>query len=397
MASAALVSSITGTCMRRSSSSKTIVDSFGISEGRTASAAGDQGATVSRMEIIRYQFHRKGFSGPLVELLMAGNRTSTHSTYESAWRVWNSWCVRRGEKPLSVPVNSVLKFLTELFNSKKSYSTIKGYRLSRGTLLECTLWWKISSTVAITLIPPPRPRYNPAWDPDIVIKYLSALGNNQFISISALTHKTAVLLAFASLLRVSELASISLISVNFSVKGVFFSLLKPRKAQHSGPLQSIIIPGLPDFTCCPVEAVRAYFDRTSTHRNDTNINSLFISLISPHRNVKAKTISGWIRSSLTAAGVDTTVSRVICININTFLNTWKTKKKLKLSFNNFFSVKIFGKGFNSSFSKQFYILFKKKSQFTRSSRKKPIFPYLSATRSGYEQSEWGYDGQVFQK
>ena len=51
MASAALVSSITGTCMRCSSSSKTIVDSFGISEGRTASAAGDRGATVSRVEV----------------------------------------------------------------------------------------------------------------------------------------------------------------------------------------------------------------------------------------------------------------------------------------------------------------------------------------------------------
>ena len=124
MASAALVSSITGSCMRLSSSSKTIVDSFGISEGRTASSAGNRGATVSRMDIIRHKFRRQGFLGPLVELLMAGNRTTTHLTYKSAWRVWNSWCVWRGGNPLSVPVNSVIEFLTELFYSKKSYSTI---------------------------------------------------------------------------------------------------------------------------------------------------------------------------------------------------------------------------------------------------------------------------------
>ena len=244
MASAALVSSITGTCMRRSSSSKTIVDSFGISEGRTASAAGDRGATVSRVEIIRHQFRRKGFSGPLVELLMAGNRTTTHSTYESAWRVWNSWCVRRGENPLSVHVNSVWEFLTELFSSKKSYSTINISRSMLSKTLPAIEGYPVGIHPLVKNLlngcynlNPPRPRYNSAWDPDTVIKYLSALGDNQFISISALTHKTAVLLALASLLRVSELASISLISVNFSVKGVSFSLLKPRKAQHSGPLQ----------------------------------------------------------------------------------------------------------------------------------------------------------------
>ena len=46
----------------------------------------------------------------------------------------------------------------------------------------------------------------------------------------------------------------------------------------------------------------------------------------------------------------------------------KKSKKLKFSFNNF-PVKIFGKCFNSSFSKQFYILFKKKSVYQEFTKK----------------------------
>jgi hypothetical protein len=51
----------------------------------------------------------------------------------------------------------------------------------------------------------------------------------------------------------------------------------------------------------------------------------------------------------------------------------KNKKKLKLSFNNF-PVKIFGKGFNSSFSKPFYILFSKKVSLPGGHEKSPFFP-----------------------
>lgn len=86
-----------------------------------------------------------------------------------------------------------------------------------------------------------------------------------------------------------------------------FSLLKPRKAQHSGPLQSILIPSLLDLGCCPVDAARSYVDATASFRNYSNINSLFVSFNKPHRNVTPNTISGWIRSSLTAAGVDTSI------------------------------------------------------------------------------------------
>ena len=50
----------------------------------------------------------------------------------------------------------------------------------------------------------------------------------------------------------------------------------------------------------------------------------------------------------------------------------KNYEKIKLSFNNF-PVKIFGKGFNSSFSKQLYILLKKKKSCYKEFTKKAHF------------------------
>ena len=68
------------------------------------------------------------------------------------------------------------------------------------------------------------------------------------------------------------------------------------------------------------------------------------------------------------------------ININTFLNTLKTTKKLKFSFH-YFPVKIFGKGFYSRFSDKFSTFQKKKKLDTWSWSKMPLFRYLSATMS----------------
>jgi hypothetical protein len=95
-------------------------------------------------------------------------------------------------------------------------------------------------------------------------------------------------------------------SIAFSSNGIKFALLKARKAQHSGPLKSIIIPSILDAACCPVEAIRVYIDRTANLREKPNINSLFISLMAPYRSITANTMSGWIRSSLKAA-IDTAV------------------------------------------------------------------------------------------
>lgn len=154
---------------------------------------------------------------------------------------------------------------------------------------------------------PPKPRYESTWDPYVVVHFASSSHANSILPMGSLSQKCVTLLALASLLRVSELASIDLPSVAFVDGRVRFSLLKPRKAQHSGPLPSFSLPELPDAGSCPVKTLKAYLDRTAPHRNDQNNKSVFITLRSPFSAVTASTVSRWIKCYLAAAGVDTSV------------------------------------------------------------------------------------------
>jgi site-specific recombinase XerD len=122
-----------------------------------------------------------------------------------------------------------------------------------------------------------------------------------------LSQKVVILVALACLLRVSEIASIDASSLSFSSTGAKFTLLRLRKAQRSGAFQSFSLPAFSNSSCCPVEALRSYVDRTAPRRNNTNINYLFIALISPFKMVTASTISRWIRKILLSSGIDTQV------------------------------------------------------------------------------------------
>ena len=52
---------------------------------------------------------------------------------------------------------------------------------------------------------PPKPKYSSTWDPDVVLRLLSSLGENSALPLTVLSQKVAILLAVK---RVSELASI---------------------------------------------------------------------------------------------------------------------------------------------------------------------------------------------
>ena len=278
-----------GVSMRCADSPLPVPRSASISDRSNPSAAPNRLPSVSRMEIIRKDFRREGFLEYLVNLLLAGNRASTYSTYESAWRNWLDWCSRRNENPLSVPLASALEFLAELYREGRSYSSLNVHRSMLSKTLPPIDGHPIGVHPLIKNLlngcynlNPPKPKYNCSWDPTVVIQFMATLGSNDYLSLSWLTKKTAVLLALASLLRVSELVAISFRSIQFSENDVKFVLLKPRKAQHGGPLQTFTIPSLADPDCCPVQALKAYINRMAPLRENSNINQLFISFIVPH-------------------------------------------------------------------------------------------------------------------
>lgn len=61
----------------------------------------------------------------------------------------------------------------------------------------------------------------------------------------------------------------------------------------------------PDRRLCIVNYLKQYISRTKDLRNQEDY--LFISFSKPHQRVTSQTISRWIKESLTAAGIDTSV------------------------------------------------------------------------------------------
>jgi len=154
---------------------------------------------------------------------------------------------------------------------------------------------------------PPKPKYNVTWDPNRVLNFVVSFGDNSALPISVLVGKLATLLALATPLRVSELVSISFLSVKFSENWVQFALSKLRKAQRNGPVQSFTHPACPESETCPVTTLRSYVDCTGTNRPSNNEGMLFISMIAPFGSVKGSTGGRQIKNFLREAEINTAV------------------------------------------------------------------------------------------
>ncbi|KAI9565130.1 hypothetical protein GHT06_008901 [Daphnia sinensis] len=270
----ALVPGFIGARMRRSPAPASVTSAPNISPRRNSPATRIRLSEFRRLETLRRAYGVQGFSQPAVELFLAGSRTNTNAAYESAWVNWGNWCLEWSSDTLRSDLALVSAFLAHLHASGKSYSTINLHRSMLSTTLSAIDGIPIDQHPLIVKLlkgcysqNPPRPRNDSTWDPNRVFQFMSSLGSNEFLPLPTLSGKLVTLLALATLLRVSELASITFASVELARNTVRFSLSKPRKSQRSGPLQSFTLSACPDLNTCPVEALRFYVNCTSINRS----------------------------------------------------------------------------------------------------------------------------------
>ena len=76
---------------------------------------------------------------------------------------------------------------------------------------------------------PPAPKYSSFWNVSSIVDLLQALDPNESLSLADLSQKCAMLLALASLCRVSELAGINRRSIVVKGSIMRISLSSPRK------------------------------------------------------------------------------------------------------------------------------------------------------------------------
>ena len=91
-------------------------------------------------------------------------------------------------------------------------------------------------------------------------------------------------------------------------ESIQFIVTERLKTSRPGkPSVIVIFPSVPSKPrVCPMITVSVYITRTCNLRNPTDFR-LFISFVKPHRAVSPATISRWIKTVLSDAGIDTSI------------------------------------------------------------------------------------------
>lgn len=155
---------------------------------------------------------------------------------------------------------------------------------------------------------PPAPRYTCTWDVGVVLTYLENSPENRDLTLQALTHKVAMLMALSNADRCSDLAALDLNHRTYQTNGVKFTIPGLTKSRRNGPPIEAFYPsfqGSPKL--CPVRALKEYEEQSQEFRKHGTAKPLFISVRKPYAPVKPCTIGKWLKRVMADSGIDTSV------------------------------------------------------------------------------------------
>ena len=270
---------------------------------------------LGRVSHLYQRFQAEGIPTNVADLLIAATRTSTHKTYESSWNRWCRWCSGWQIDPLSSSINDILIFLTEVFNEGLAYRSINGLRSAISSTHPKIDGYSVGQHPYVTRLlrgvlnkRPPKPRYSHTWNVDIMTKYIISLGKNSSLTLKVLSMKLVTLFALTCPERISTLANLDLRHCYVLPEGVSFQLTIPRKTGSvDKPAEAFFARFNQDKKLCPVECFRHYLKLTRNIRPvipSSLPDKLFISFKRPFKPVTTTTLGRWLRTFMSAAGID---------------------------------------------------------------------------------------------
>lgn len=210
----------------------------------------------------------------------------------------------------------ILVFLHSLFNQGLSYSALNTARSAISNIalqdekqglpigqhpLICRYLKGVFNKVK------PVPKYNNIWPVDTVLDYLSLLWPLDKITLKELTLKLVLLISLTTGQRCQTLTLLD-ISEGYMQKNntcFNFGLTEHLKQDRPGKVFGNL--RLFKYTVeelCVYRSLECYLEATAKLRSSSK---LLVSYIKPHNAVGSSTISRWIKSTLTLAGIDTQI------------------------------------------------------------------------------------------
>lgn len=252
----------------------------------------------------------KGVKG----LILDSWRPKTRAQYEVYLRQWKTYCLVHGVDHKNPPLRKIHNFLLARFKSGVTFSAVNSARcalsafyLDKSPVTVGAHWMTSKVMMGIRNRPPPKSRYQSTWDVDVVLELLKTWTPVKKVSLKILSLKLAMLMLLTSCQHVQTLASLKTEDLFWSPDGrsATFRLTEMLKHSRRGTL------GLVHFTefiasrdLCVITVLKEYLLRTREFRRGT-ADPLFISHRKPHDRIKKEALSGWIRTVLAMAGIDT--------------------------------------------------------------------------------------------
>ena len=249
-------------------------------------------------------------------MLCASWRQSTRKQYGTYLKKWQAFCRCRDLDSQCTSVENVVEYLSKLFHRLNlSYSAISCARSALASVITldkntCTISSHplvIRFMKGVFHLRPPLPRYNNIWDVRVVLDYLRQKSPASRLSLRELTHKLCMLLALTSAQRAQTLFYIHIDGLIWKDNGVevhISNLVKQNKPGKLG-ITSVIEAYQTDKRPCAVRYLKKYIERTSGLRGTEK--HLFICYKKPHKRASKQTISRWIKTTISQAGIDTNI------------------------------------------------------------------------------------------
>ena len=166
----------------------------------------------SRLACIQRRLKGQGFSSESTALICASWRKGTAKSYQSAWKKWIDWCIKRQVDPCSTSIDNIVNFLTEVYKEGKCHSTLNTYRSAISMSHD-----KIDGTpvgqhpITCRLLQgmfnarPPKPRHSTIWNVDQVISHIKGGPHSTDLDLKELSRKLVTLFALSNADRASDI------------------------------------------------------------------------------------------------------------------------------------------------------------------------------------------------
>ena len=203
---------------------------------------------VTNVPYFRGPLENRGLSQGAVSIILSSWRTSTQRQYVPYLNKWRRYCCSRKLDFLSATVEEGVNFLAELYKEGIGYSALNTARSALSTVFNLPNNQTFGTNPLVTRFMkgvfetrPSMPRYSDTWDVNVVLDYLSGLGQPDEQDLKMLTYKTVMLLALLTGQRRQTLHALDITTMDLNPEKCTFvinSLLKTsRPGKHLAPIE----------------------------------------------------------------------------------------------------------------------------------------------------------------